>query len=278
MAVYVVGDIQGCFKPLKTLLKRVKFDPESDVLWCCGDLVNRGPKSLEVLRFLKSLGNSCVCVLGNHDLQLLAYAAGGKSYSGDTLDEVLAAKDADELIEWLRFRPMLHHDVQLNWCMVHAGLSPLWSLKKAKKRAIKIEKELRSDHWGDFCKQLQDKKFRAHDVEKKMKRKLFSAAVLTRTRFCTKDGLFDWFRKTSAASSFVVKPWFAHGKAKWKKDCRIVYGHWAAKGLVTDQKHVLGLDSGCVWGGSLSMARLDVQKNIPIHTIKCDACQQINNE
>ncbi len=268
MATYVVGDIQGCFQPLKKLLAQVEFNPATDVLWCCGDVVNRGPESLAVLRFLKSLGESCICVLGNHDIQLLAYAAGGKSFKGDTLDEVLAADDAGELIDWLRFRPMLHHDEQLGWCMVHAGLSPRWSLDDAKQRAAEIEGKLRSEYWGDFCRQLQSTTFPTQDAGPD-DQSLFSMAVFTRTRYCQNDGVFDWTNKTAETDEAEIQPWFAHEDAQWKKACRVVYGHWAARGLVADEDDVLGLDTGCVWGGRLTMARLDGSAEIELFSQPC---------
>ncbi len=275
MAVYVVGDIQGCYKPLRALLKQVEFNPESDVLWCCGDLVNRGPDSLKVLRYLKSLGDACITVLGNHDLQLLAYAAGGKSFAGDTLDEVLAAEDAGELIEWLRFRPLIHHDKELNWCMVHAGLSPVWSLEKAKDKAAEIEAVLRSPLWGNFCKQLQLKGFESSEPEGEIERRRFATAVFTRTRFCNSDGVFDWKHKTSEVNADKFQAWYSHPKARWKEDCRLVYGHWAAKGLVVDRSDVLGLDSGCVWGGSLTLAEIDKKHEVRLYQQPCEACQPI---
>lgn len=265
VAVYAVGDIQGCYKPLKLLLKKVDFNPNKDVLWCAGDMVNRGPDSLKVLRYLKSLGDACVCVLGNHDIQLLAYYAGGKSFSGDTLDKVTKAKDGVKLIEWLRHRPLLHHDKDLGWSMVHAGLSPLWGLKKAKKRAFQVEKVLQSDGWGDFCKGLQDKGFLSEEPENKSTQLLFSTAVFTRTRFCSDNGIFDWKLKTADAKGEHAKPWFEHD-AKWKKKTKVVFGHWAAKGLV-QTGHVLGLDTGCVWGGSLTIAKLGKHKVDDIFSI-----------
>jgi bis(5'-nucleosyl)-tetraphosphatase (symmetrical) len=257
MSVYAVGDIQGCYKPLKQLLKKVKFNPEKDQLWCVGDLVNRGPDSLKTLRFLKSLGESCICVLGNHDLHLLEHASGGQNYRRDTLDEVLAAPDLDELIHWLRHRPLLHHDKKLGWTMVHAGLHPDWTLKKALKCAEKIEKELCGEHWREFCRQLHHVKFPIRQPHKDdPTRSLFATAVMTRTRYCTSDGLFNWNIRTGESSNFRDKPWYAHKRAKWRRKSNIVFGHWAAKGLVTDQPHVLGLDSGCVWGNELTLAKL----------------------
>jgi len=257
MTVYAVGDIQGCYKPLKKILKKVKFKPGKDTLWCVGDLVNRGPDSLKTLRFLKDLGDACVCVLGNHDLHLLELAAGGSTYRRDTLRQVIKAPDCDKLIKWLRFRPILHHDAKLNWCMVHAGLHPKWTLKKALKRARKIEVELRGKDWKKFCRQLHHEKFPARKPHKSgASRLLFSAAVMTRTRYCTSDGLFDWNVRSGESRRYRDRPWYAHKRAKWQRKVHVVYGHWAAAGLVTNQRHVLGLDSGCVWGNDLTLAKL----------------------
>jgi len=257
MAVYAVGDIQGCYEPLKKLLKLVKFNPAKDTLWCVGDLVNRGPDSLKTLRFLKSLGDACICVLGNHDLHFLELAAGGSDYRRDTLKQVIKAPDCDELIEWLRFRPVLYHDEKLNWTMVHAGLHPKWTLNKTLKRARKIEAELQGRHWKEFCRQLHHVKFPIRNPHKgDPSRLLFATAVLTRTRYCTSDGMFNWNVRTGETRSHRDKPWFAHNRAAWMHDTHVVYGHWAAKGLVTDQPHVLGLDSGCVWGNAMTLAEL----------------------
>ncbi len=257
MAVYAVGDIQGCLKPLKRVLKAVKFDPARDQLWCVGDLVNRGPDSLKTLRFLKGLGDACVCVLGNHDLHLLELAAGGVLYRRDTLQSVLDAPDCDELIAWLRTRPLLHYDARLQWCMVHAGLHPDWTLKKALKQARRVEAELRGRYWKEFCRQLHHVKFPPRKPDKRdPSRVLFAAAVLTRTRYCTSDGLFNWDVRTGESSRYRDRPWYAHKRARWRRKTHVVYGHWAAAGLVADQPHVLGLDTGCVWGNALTLAKL----------------------
>jgi len=259
VAVYVVGDIQGCYQQLRQLLDSVTFNPAKDTLWCAGDLVNRGPESLNTLRFLKGLGDACVCVLGNHDLHLLEQVSGSQPYRRDTLFDVLNAEDSEALIEWLRFRPLLHHDVDLGWCMVHAGLHPAWSLKKAKKRARAVESMLQGEGWQDFCHQLHHQKFPVVDPPKgDPARTLFNAAVFTRTRYCTQDGYFNWNVRTGASSNKKEKAWFKHNRLAWRADCNVVYGHWAANGLVANQSHVLGLDTGCVWGGSLTLAELGV--------------------
>jgi len=277
VAVYAVGDIQGCYKPLKKVLKKASFDPAKDQLWCLGDLVNRGPDSLKTLRYLKSLGNSCIALLGNHDLHLLEFAAGGKRHSDrDTFHDVLHAPDRDELIEWLRRRPLLHHDESLNWCMVHAGLHPMWTLKKAKKMASRIEKKLQGKRWKKFCRKLASAKLPATEPAKgKGGRTRFAVGVFTYSRYCTRTGSFNWGSVASRPASSRQRPWFAHKKLAWRGQSRIVYGHWAAKGLVKNQPHVLGLDSGCVWGGRLTLARLDCEPP-ELTSVKCKVCQLID--
>ena len=283
MAVYAVGDIQGCVKPLQQLLHKVKFNPAKDVLWCVGDLVNRGPDSLAVLRLLKQLGDACVCVLGNHDLHLLEVAAGGKTYRSDDFDDILQASDSKELITWLRRHPLLHIDEELGWAMVHAGLPPQWPLTKVQKKAKKVAKILRGHHWKDFCLALQQ----YEAIEKPrtaMDKCCFTTLALTRTRYCSEDGIFDWQKlaKQSAspkvtggsAETHVMQAWY-ECSAAWRGDIRVVYGHWAAKGLVDKQPHVLGLDSGCVWGGCMTMARLDVKKE-KLFSVRCPAYQSID--
>ena len=257
MAVYAVGDIQGCYKSLTKLLKQVDFNPAKDVLWCVGDLVNRGPDSLKTLRFLKGLGDACICVLGNHDLHLLELVSGKGNYRRDTLEQVLEADDCDEMIAWLRHRSVLHHDRTLGWTMVHAGLHPDWSLDRAKKRARKIEKKLQSNQWQEFCHQLHHVKFPISEPEKRdPTHLLFAAAVLTRTRYCSNDGVFNWDVRTGESSDEKDRAWFSHKQLSWRADTNVVYGHWAAKGLVDNQPHVLGLDTGCVWGNALTLAKL----------------------
>ena len=275
MAVYAVGDIQGCYKPLRRLLDKVGFDPAKDVLWCTGDMVNRGPDSLAVLRYLKSLGDACVCVLGNHEIQLLTLVASGASNKPGALDAFFKAKDRDELIDWLRSLPLLYHDVALSWCMVHAGFDPTWSLKKAKKYTAKVEKQLRGDDWQSFIRQLNEHETPLSDPQEKgLTRNIYTLCVLTQARYCTQEGSFDWISRSNNTDSAEGKPWFAHAKLKWKNDCSVVFGHWAARGLVADQPHVLGLDTGCVWGGALTLARLDHHKR-RIISEPCEACRSI---
>jgi len=275
MAIYAVGDIQGCYDPLRRLLDQLHFDPSHDRLWCVGDLVNRGPDSLAVLRCLKGLGPVCVAVLGNHEFHLLGMAAGEPPYRRDTLEDVMAAPDCEELFHWLRFMPILHHDEESGWCMVHAGLHPAWNLEQAKARARAFEALLQSDSWPSFCTLIHSHLFPCSDPpEGDWEQVLFTAAVLTRSRCCSPEGYFNWVDRGDHSGVGNEVPWFAIRPSAWKRDCRVVYGHWAARGLVLDQKHVLGLDSGCVWGGTLTAARLDGRKR-KITQVKCEACQQI---
>jgi bis(5'-nucleosyl)-tetraphosphatase (symmetrical) len=278
MAVYAVGDIQGCFEPLQRLLDAVAFDPASDQLWCTGDLVNRGPDSLAVLRFAHSLGSACISVLGNHDLHLLTLAAGGSVYRRDTLREVLDAPDAAELLDWLRRLPLMHDDAAQGVALVHGGLHPAWDVGTAMDRAARVEASLKSDAWADFCLQLHHDAYPCSqpDDEKDgegMASKLFTVAVMTRSRYCTGEGVFDWGNRAGPAQVPGQQPWFAFD-APWRRQRRIVYGHWSALGLVADQPHVLGLDSGCVWGGALSAARLDAGWPPVVTQAACPSYQQ----
>lgn len=277
MSVYAVGDVQGCLGALKILLRKVQFDPKHDVLWCVGDLVNRGPESLETLRFLKSLGESCISVLGNHDLYLLGLAASDATPSPKNLGDVLSAPDRDELIEWLRARPLLHHDKKLGWAMVHASLHPEWTLKEAKKRAAEVEKKLRGKKWRKFSIKLLNGSFPVRDPleDGKKRRLIFSAGVLTRGRYCTSQGRFNWKVSSGKSRNRRDKPWFTFSRLAWQRDCRVVYGHWAAMGLVQNQDHVLGLDSGCVWGGSLTLAELGTRGRYAIAaSYQCKGCRK----
>jgi len=264
MSIYAVGDIQGCYDCLRRLLDKAGFKPNRDQLWCVGDLVNRGPDSLATLRFLRDLGDHCVAVLGNHDLHLLRAAANGTAPPA-TLQQVIDAADCNELIDWLRHRPLLYRDKKIGWAMVHAGLHPQWTLQQAEKRATSISKQLRSAAWQQKISALlsiptTEQQDQHHDA--------FALAILTRSRFCTADGTFNWKNSSDKADNRHDKPWFSHPKALWRKDvfdadsrnCRLLFGHWAAKGLIDDQPHLLGLDSGCVWGNRLTLAHIDQEK------------------
>jgi len=255
MAVYAIGDIQGCGAELEALLASIAFDPGRDQVWLVGDLVNRGPRSLDVLRRVRALGEAVRVVLGNHDLHLLGRALGAAAPKGkDTLTDILEAPDAAELIDWLRHRPLLHRDPMLGWTMVHAALHPQWDPATAEKRARSVESALRGPDGGELAASLSsgDLPTREPDPGDVWQWLRFNAAVLTRTRFCTADGELVWSAEPPESR---FRPWYAHPQRAARGNA-IVYGHWAAAGL-TRTADTLGLDSGCVWGGALTAARLD---------------------
>ena len=258
MATYAIGDIQGCYQEFRLLLEKIAFNPAQDRLWLVGDLVNRGPQSLEVLRFVRELGGAAITVLGNHDLHLLMLAEGcSKRGADDTLEAILTAPDRDGLLDWLRHRPMLH--AEQGYVMVHAGLLPQWSVKKAGKLAAEVETALRAappdyhrflDHlWGSEPAAWND------DLSG-WKRLRVIVNAMTRMRFCTPCGVMEFHSKgeiTDAPPGHL--PWFDVPGRK-SADHVLVTGHWSALGLkITD--NLLALDSGCLWGGQLSALRLE---------------------
>ncbi len=260
MAIYAIGDIQGCDEELARLLDRLKFDPARDRVWLVGDLVNRGPASLAVLRRVKALGDAAIVVLGNHDLHLLAlaYARDERLKSKDTLQDVLAAADRDELLAWLRTRSMLHYDPALGYAMVHAGLVPQWDLQTAQRCARELEGALRDDHQ---CRELfehmyGDRPNRWSEDLTGFDRLRFITNVLTRLRFCRADGSLELKHKgTIEQAPADVFPWFRAPNRRWG-GVRIVCGHWSALGF-HEEEAVLSIDTGCVWGQRLCAVRLD---------------------
>jgi bis(5'-nucleosyl)-tetraphosphatase (symmetrical) len=262
MATYAVGDIQGCLKPLQALLSHVKFNPKKDTLWVAGDMINRGPESLKTLRFLYHLRSSVKAVLGNHDLHLLAVAAGHRDSSrSDTLYSILNAPDRDILLEWLRQQPLLHHDPELNYTMVHAGIPPQWSLKKAIKYAKEVEEVLQSKDIQKFLSSMYGNEPDRWDKTLKGKERWrLITNYFTRMRFCTPSGKLELNTKAgidTAPPGYL--PWYAHENRKTNKN-KIIFGHWAALEGKADHKNVFAIDTGCVWGGELTMMRLEDEK------------------
>ncbi|HGX91705.1 MAG TPA: symmetrical bis(5'-nucleosyl)-tetraphosphatase [Candidatus Tenderia sp.] len=271
MAVYAIGDIQGCFDELQALLALIKFNPAKDQLWFTGDLVNRGPKSLETLRFVKGLGESAVTVLGNHDLHLLAVAYGhGKKLAKDTLKPILKADDGEALIHWLRHRPIMHYDKRLDTMMVHAGLPPQWDLNTAKTCARELEAVLRGDDYMAFIANMYgNRPKRWKKSLKGMERLRFITNAFSRTRYCHEDGALDFDAKGKPGRQAAgLLPWFEVPGRK-SEGLRIVFGHWSTLG-VGEMNHVLSLDGGCLWGGSLVAVRLD-SKKLKWHSLACQA-------
>lgn len=258
MSTYAIGDIQGCYQPLLRLLDKIKFNPAKDTLWIAGDLVNRGPQSLETLRFIKSLGDSAISVLGNHDLHLMAlYYSGAKNKKSDTLTEILQADDCAELMDWLRTLPLVHYDKSINTIMAHAGLPPKWSAKKSNKRAKEVQEMLQFGDYQSFFDNMYGnnqwhKSLAGNDRHRGI------VNFFTRMRFCDADSQLDFDHKTTEPPEGFL-PWYMWPDRKAKKT-RIVFGHWAALEGETYTDNVFALDTGCVWGGKLSALRLEDEK------------------
>jgi bis(5'-nucleosyl)-tetraphosphatase (symmetrical) len=253
-----IGDVQGCHAELLKLISRTGYSADRDRLWFTGDLVNRGPSSLETLRYVRSLGDNAITVLGNHDLHLLALALGGKRKlkSGDTLQDVLNAPDHDALLEWLLTRPLAHFDEASGDLLVHAGVVPQWSVEQTLALAREVEVALRADPRRLFENMYGDQPDKWHDALEGMDRLRFAINVLTRLRVCTPDGKVDLKMKGPAEEIRApYRPWFVHDNRR-TRTARVIFGHWSALGLV-QQHNVIGLDTGCVWGGALTAINLD---------------------
>lgn len=261
MAVYAVGDIQGCDEEFGQLLERIAFDPRKDRLWLTGDLVNRGPRSLDVLRRVRAMGDAATVVLGNHDLHLLAAAHDRSALRpDDTLDAVLSAPDRDTLLDWLRHRPLLHGDPGLGWTMVHAGLAPQWDLATATGCARELEAALRDAASARqlFAAMYGNRPDRWSDDLTGTDRLRFITNCFTRLRFCHTDGRLDLkYKGTLADAPEDLVPWFRI-PARRSAGARILFGHWSALGYHAGDG-VLGIDTGCVWGGRLCAVRLDAE-------------------
>lgn len=264
MTRYAVGDLQGCLKPLQCLLETVEFNPAKDQLWLVGDLINRGPESLQTLRFVKQLGDCTRIVLGNHDLHLLAISFGAsQAGKSDTLAPILAAADREELLHWLLQQSLFYSDPSDDFHMVHAGIPPQWTLAETAGYAREVEAALQSDQPEHFFQQMYGNQPDCwNDQLTGPTRLRVITNYLTRMRFCTAEGQLDFSQKLTTydgpkADQFA--PWFAHPHRRTRND-NILFGHWAALQGRTNTEHVFALDTGCVWGRAMTMMDLEQQK------------------
>ena len=261
MGTYAIGDLQGCYDPFRRLLDEIRFEPGKDTLWLTGDLVNRGPKSLKTLRFVRSLGTSAVTVLGNHDLHLLALAEGVVKYTRrfQTLKKTLTSADLDEHVEWLRQRPLAHYSKDMDTLLVHAGTHPRWSVKKTLARAQEVEEALQSAGYKKLLAGMygDTPKSWSGDLTG-VKRLRFIVNTLTRMRMLSPELQLN-FRSTGQPwrTRRSLTPWFDF-EDRAAADTRIVFGHWSALGLIVLPK-LVSLDTGCVWGRQLTGVRLDTR-------------------
>jgi len=263
MAIYAIGDIQGCYDPFRRLLDELEFDTDKDTLWLTGDLVNRGPKSLKTLRFVRSLGDSAITVLGNHDLHLLALSVGKIRYGQrfETLDSILKASDCDELMDWLRHRPLVHYDKSLKTLLVHAGTHPRWSAKKTLARAKEVESALQGDKYELMLGKMYGNAPTQWSGDLKGYRRLrFIVNCLTRMRMITKKMRLNFAHSGSPwRARNDLMPWYDVEDPAWA-GTRVVFGHWSSLGLVV-LPEMISLDTGCVWGRQLTAVRVD--KRLP---------------
>lgn len=259
MTTYAIGDIQGCYQEFTKLLEQIDFDPAHDRLWLVGDLVNRGPDSLQVLRLVESLGDSAITVLGNHDLHLLAVAEEvAELHRSDTLNEVLNAPDRNELLTWLRQQRLFYADG--DYVLVHAGLLPQWSIKQAAALAHEVEAALRGDDYTTFLAHMYGNN--PHEWDDSLggyKRLRVITNAFTRMRICTPQGAMEFkFKGEVENIPAGYLSWFDVPKRK-SQASTIIFGHWSALGLKV-QPNLIALDSGCLWGGPLTAIRLEDRK------------------
>jgi bis(5'-nucleosyl)-tetraphosphatase (symmetrical) len=262
MTRYAIGDLQGCLQPLKCLLKDIGFDASLDELWLVGDLINRGPESLATLRFVKALGDCTRIVLGNHDLHFLAIAfnttSPGKS---DTFDDILAAHDRDELVQWLLQQPLMYSDPSGDYHMTHAGIPPIWSTTAASAYAREVEATLKQpDPSNFFAAMYGNQPDRWNEQLQGSTRLRTITNYFTRMRFCTEDGRLDFKNKLAEIDSSEFLPWFSHPPQSARQG-KIIFGHWAALEGKVDNPDVFALDTGCVWGRSLTAMNLETGVN-----------------
>jgi len=258
MALYAIGDVQGCYDSLQRLLEAVRFDPKRDQLWFTGDLVNRGPQSAEVVRYVASLGERAVTVFGNHELHLLAVAAGSMSaLQQDTFDDILRAKDSEHLLSWIANLRLAYYDPRVGFALVHAGLLPQWSITDAISLAAEVEAIIHGPESVRFFDHMYgDLPDRWSDSLTGSDRRRLIVNGLTRIRFCYPDGRMDYrCNGPPGSQNDPLLPWFQLPERR-SRDVRIVFGHWSLLGLWQGDG-VIGLDTGCLWGRRLTAVRLD---------------------
>ncbi len=262
MAVWAIGDLQGCYGVTQRLLEKIRFDPAQDCLWFCGDLVNRGGESLETLRLVHSLREHSVVVLGNHDLSLLAISertADDQRKVNQDLQRILFADDRDTLIDWLRHRPLLHSDRALGWMMVHAGLAPKWTTVHAEKHAQEIERRLRSDGRRKLLRNMYGDYPAWSPVLRGVERERAIINTFTRMRYCSTRGRIAFNEKGAPGTQVPgLYPWY-EVPGRVQRDLKIVCGHWSTLGLFIGHG-VHAIDTGAVWGGKLSALQLDTDE------------------
>ena len=274
MATYAIGDLQGCYSELEQLLAKIQFNPQHDQVWFVGDLVNRGPQSLTTIQFVRNLGEAAKCVLGNHDIHLIACYCGVQSCKPkSSLNQILEHEDVDEIIHWLRHQPLLYSDPSVNWTMVHAGLLPQWDFTTAQSCARQVEQQLRSADYAEFLSHAygnEPNQWQSQLNDQDRWRVTLNA--FTRLRLCDQHGAMDFdYKGPLDGHPDHLHAWF--NVPRKSQDINIIFGHWSALGLI-NKPNLLALDTGCLWGNQLTAARIDTQP-VQIYQIDCNAKQSI---
>jgi len=276
MTTYAIGDVQGCFEQLQALLNKLDFDPQQDRLWFAGDIVNRGPRSLDTLRFIHSLGDRAITVLGNHDLHLLAVANGrGKQGKKDTIKDILEAPDRDELLNWLLHRPLMHYDETLDICLCHAGIYPKWNINEALQYAAELETVLRGAKSHEFFHHMYgDKPPIWSEKLTGWDRLRFITNTFTRMRYCNQQGHLSLREKGEPGKQPAgIYPWFEITDRKIQ-NTRIIFGHWSTL-KNPGQNYLYPLDTGCLWGGKLTALKIDEKLTERVE-IQCPEAQPVD--
>ena len=272
MSRWAIGDLQGCLSSFQLLLEELAFDPRQDQLWLTGDLVNRGPDSLGVLRLISRLGDAAITVLGNHDLHLLAVSYGhGRLKARDSLDQLLVASDWPQLRDWLQQQPLLHSDG--SDVLVHAGVPPEWDLATARAQAEATAAVLRARLDAFFASMYGNQPSLWREAGSAVDRQRYTVNALTRMRYCDAEGRLDFSQKGDIASTGgSLLPWFQHPARQLEPGLRVLFGHWSTLAQLRWPAHkVVGLDSGCVWGGRLTALNLDSDEMISVAAVETPA-------
>jgi bis(5'-nucleosyl)-tetraphosphatase (symmetrical) len=263
MATYVIGDLQGCFEPLQRLLKHIKFSAEKDQLWFCGDLVARGPQSLQCLQFVRQLGPAAVTVLGNHDLHLIACYYGISDVKRqDLLQPLFESSELDEMIGWLCQQPLLHVSDDKRHMVVHAGLAPQWSVEQAISMTQEVQQQLRNDPLPLLKNMYGNKPDRLQDVATEQQRWRFTINSCTRMRFCRQDGSLELKEKGHPRNQTTLVPWYEFWRGKLQPE--LFFGHWAALNGYSPISNIHALDTGCVWGNALTAYCIETRQRFSV--------------
>lgn len=266
MSTYAIGDVHGCFHTLLALLNKINFDPIKDTLWFVGDLVNRGPSSLETINFIMALPETTICVLGNHDISLMVTHAGYRNLRPhDTFNDILTAPNCKNIISWLRKLPLIHTDHQLGFTLTHAGVYPAWSLSEANQLAKEVQDLLQGKTYNEFMMHLFGNTPESFSENlNQWEKARFIINAFTRMRYCTPTGDLDFkYRGSPSMAPTSVIPWFKYPNSAIKHD-NIIFGHWASLLGKSDAANVFAIDTGCVWGNALTAFCLETKTRISI--------------